>query len=348
MTPVLRLSGVTVSFGRTDALSGVSLDLAPAERLVVLGPTGAGKTTLLRTIAGLTPPDAGRVEIGGQDVTEAPPVERDVAMVFQNFSLYPDRSVRENLAFPLRSPARPLPSDEIAERIAWAADLLGITPLLDRPSTQLSGGEMQRVAIGRAIVRRPRIFLLDEPLSNLDAKLRERLRVELIDLEQALDVPMVYVTHDQAEALSIGDRIAVLEEGRITQTGTPEDVYERPNTPAVARQLGFPTINLIDAVANGGRWTSAATGDTISEAADPQETAALLGVRPENVATSGGPTPGTVRVVEDVGPVRILLADWAGTAIHIVVDRSTRHRPGDVIHPLIAPNRLLVWPGASK
>ena len=226
-------------------MRGIDLDAGRDELLVVLGPTGAGKTTLLRTIAGLEQPDAGTITMAGRDVTALDPASRDVALVFQNFSLYPRWSVRRNLEFPLRAPGRNIPEAEIQSRIAWAADLLRITRYLDREASRLSGGEMQRVAIGRAIVRRPRLFLMDEPLTNLDAKLREALRVELVELRRELKTPMVFVTHDQAEALSMADRIVVLSEGRILQTGAPREIYERPASPVVALQLGQPAINLL-------------------------------------------------------------------------------------------------------
>ena len=226
--PFLSLRGVSKRLGQTQALRGIELEARADELLVVLGPTGAGKTTLLRTIAGLEEPDAGTVHMAGIDVTALDPAARDVALVFQNFSLYPRWSVRRNLEFPLRAPGRNLPEAEIRRRIDWAAEILKITRFLDRDSARLSGGEMQRVAIGRAIVRRPRLFLMDEPLTNLDAKLREALRVELVELRRTLGTPMVFVTHDQAEALSMADRIVVLSEGRILQTGTPREIYERP------------------------------------------------------------------------------------------------------------------------
>ena len=240
--PFLSLAGVTKHYGRVVALAGVDLQVAADELLVVLGPTGAGKTTLLRTVVGLERPDAGTLTLAGQDLTFASPASRDMALVFQNFSLYPDWTVRRNLEFPLRAPGRRLPATEIATRVTWAADLLRITRLLDRPANRLSGGEMQRVAIGRAIVRRPRLFLMDEPLTNLDAKLRETLRVELAVLRRRLRTPMIFVTHDQVEALSMADRIVVLSEGRVLQTGTPEEIYRRPVSPAVARQLGLSSV----------------------------------------------------------------------------------------------------------
>ena len=244
--PFLKIDNLSKNYGETQALSEISLSLHAEELLVVLGPTGAGKTTLLRLIAGLETADTGRITVNGADITHQLPAERDIALVFQNFSLYPNKTVRQNLAFPLQAPGRNLSKTDIENRISHTADLLRITPLLDRPATHLSGGEMQRVAIGRAIVRQPQLFLLDEPLTNLDAKLREVLRVELIRLQRDLRTPMIYVTHDRVEALSMGDRIAVLSDGKILQIGSPEDIYQQPNSPTVARQLGYPPINTID------------------------------------------------------------------------------------------------------
>jgi len=338
----LEVDALTVSLGETVALKDVTFTLKPGELLVVLGPTGAGKTTLLRAIAGLQQPDRGNITIEGQSVASAAPAERDVAMVFQNFSLYPDRTVRQNLSFPLTSPSSTVSAEEIDDRVRWAADLLHMTPLLDRPSTQLSGGEMQRVAIGRAIVRSPRIFLFDEPLTNLDAKLRERLRVELIALQKSLQTPTIYVTHDQSEALSMADRIIVLSDGEIAQTGPPDEVYGRPVSSDVALQLGYPPINLIRVRRFETSWTSPG-GDPIAACSSAAETA-TLGIRPESVLPSGGEIPGTIQIVEDLGPSRILLVDWAGCHLHILVDKETSYRPGDTIFPRFSPDRLLVWP----
>jgi len=342
METFLRLRDITRSFGRTEALAGVDLDLGADELLVVLGPTGAGKTTLLRVIAGLEGPDRGSVEMEGVDVTDRAPATRDVAFVFQNFSLYPDWTVRRNMEFPLRAPGRDLDEGEIGERVEWAASLLRIEALLDRPSAHLSGGEMQRVAIGRAIVRRPRFFLMDEPLTNLDAKLRESLRVELAVLRRELGIPLIYVTHDQAEALSMGDRIAVLSEGRILQIGSPEEVYRQPVSPVVARQLGQPGINLIKVENVDGRWVVGGEVELMTaEPGSPE--GMLLGVRPEDISSEGGSQPGRIRVVEDVGPNWILLVDWVGREIHIVVDKERDFCPGDEIFPKIDLERVVMW-----
>ncbi len=347
--PFLTARGLRKRFGSTEALSAIDLELGENELLVVLGPTGAGKTTLLRTLAGLERPDAGSVSMAGKDVTGVDPAARDVAFVFQNFSLYPRWTVRKNLEFPLRAPGRNVPEEEIQRRITWAAELLNITRYLEREASRLSGGEMQRVAIGRAIVRRPRLFLMDEPLTNLDAKLREALRVELVQLRRELATPMIFVTHDQAEALSMADRIVVLSEGRILQTGTPTEIYEHPRTPVVARQLGQPAINLVRVRREGGDWVSPdGTPLLRADGAGPAER--VLGFRPENVALEAGSEQfsGVVRVVEYTGPTTTLLIDWAGTHVHVLVPRRASVRPGDRVRPLIDPERAVLFDDAQS
>jgi multiple sugar transport system ATP-binding protein len=340
----LTLRGVTKKFGATSALDGIDLEVGQDELLVVLGPTGAGKTTLLRTIAGLEEPTAGSVFMAGADVSRASPAARDVALVFQNFSLYPDWSARRNMEFPLRAPGRNLDDNAIRERVEWAAALLKITHLLERRATRLSGGEMQRVAIGRAIVRRPRLFLMDEPLTNLDAKLREALRVELVSVRRALGTPMVYVTHDQAEALSMGDRVVVLSSGRVLQTGTPEDIYRRPVSPAVAKQVGQPRINIVPVIEQGGSYTTEGGLALMAAPARPGAKRMLLGVRPEDVALEGGNHPASVDLVEDTGPAKVAVITWGSERLHVLVDKHARHKPGDRIFPSLNPDRVILWP----
>jgi multiple sugar transport system ATP-binding protein len=241
------LSGITKRFGQHLAVSGLNLTIADGEFLVLLGPTGAGKTTTLRLVAGLERPDAGIVTIGGIDVTRAAPAERDVTLVFQQYSLYPHLTAYDNLAFPLRSPARRVPEDEIKRRIGEIAAMLRISGKLQNRATQLSGGEMQRVAIGRALVRRPAIYLMDEPLSSLDAKLRADLRLELKRIQQELGATILYVTHDQTEAMTMANRIGVIEKGVLVQVGSPREIYTDPQNVYVATRLGQPAINLIPA-----------------------------------------------------------------------------------------------------
>jgi multiple sugar transport system ATP-binding protein len=247
MVADVALVEVSKNFGPVEAVSGLSLSIADGEFVVLLGPTGAGKTTTLRMIAGLERPDRGHVLIAGRDVTAEVPAERDVAFVFQQYSLYPHLTVYDNLAFPLRSPARRMDEATIRRRIQQVAELLHIEQKLTNRATALSGGEMQRVAIGRALVREPAVYLMDEPLSSLDAKLRAELRLELKRIQREFGTTILYVTHDQIEAMTMADRIGVMNEGALIQLGTPREIYEQPNSAYVAGRLGTPAINLIPA-----------------------------------------------------------------------------------------------------
>jgi multiple sugar transport system ATP-binding protein len=239
------LVDVSKSFGPVEAVRGLSLSIADGEFVVLLGPTGAGKTTTLRLIAGLERPDRGSVIIQGRVVTDEVPAQRDVAFVFQQYSLYPHLTVYDNLAFPLRSPARRVNEDAVRRKVRQVAELLHIEHKLGNRATALSGGEMQRVAIGRALVRDPAVYLMDEPLSSLDAKLRAELRLELKRIQRELGTTILYVTHDQIEAMTMADRIGVMNDGLLIQLGTPREIYERPNSAYVASRLGTPAINLI-------------------------------------------------------------------------------------------------------
>jgi multiple sugar transport system ATP-binding protein len=343
----LTLRGVSKQFGTRTALANIDLSLHEGELLVVLGPTGAGKTTLLRTIAGLEQPSSGTLQIGGRDALSLSPAERDVAFVFQNFSLYPDLSARQNMAFPLRAPGRRLAEAAIRERVEWAAALLKIGHLLERKATRLSGGEMQRVAIGRAIVRRPKLFLMDEPLTNLDAKLREALRVELVALRRELGAPMIYVTHDQAEALSMGDRIVVLGNGRVLQTGSPEDIYCSPASAEVARQVGQPRINLIPLEPRGDYWLTKAGYPLLQRSADQPHGPITLGVRPEAVLLVGGRQAVTVELVENTGPAQVAVFTWGGERVHALLAKSVPLKVGDAAFPQIQFGGFSIWPQDS-
>ncbi|HEY6838785.1 MAG TPA: ABC transporter ATP-binding protein [Geobacteraceae bacterium] len=240
----VRLVGVKKHFGAVRAVDGVDLSVADGEFLVLLGPSGCGKTTLMRLCAGLERPTAGDIVIGTEVVNDIPPRERGIAMVFQSYALYPHKRVFDNIAFPLT--VERLPKKEIGDKVAWAAGLFGIGHLLDRMPAQLSGGERQRVAIARALVRRPRVLLMDEPLSNLDAKERHYARGELKKFQRSIGVTTIYVTHDQVEAMGLGDRIAVMSAGRLRQVGTPEDIYNRPADTFVAGFIGVPPMNFLE------------------------------------------------------------------------------------------------------
>lgn len=296
------LRHVTKRYRETTALNDVSLDVKDGEFFVLLGPTGAGKTTTLRVIAGLEKQDSGSVLFDGQVMDGVQPADRDVAFVFQQYSLYPNMSVYDNLAFPLRSPLRRTPEDVIRQRVTDAAEKLRITHLLERKTARLSGGEMQRVSIGRAIVRQPRIFLMDEPLSNLDAKLREALRVELKHLQKTQRSTTLFVTHDQIEALTMADRIAVLDQGHILQIGTPTDIYDRPATTVVAQLVGTPRINLLPARRENGTLLIEKSNLHLDLPSDVVGESALVGIRPEDVRlTSDGAFSGQVILTEPLG-----------------------------------------------
>ncbi|MFI5032727.1 MAG: ABC transporter ATP-binding protein [Reyranellales bacterium] len=309
----IELRNITKKFKRHAALSDLSLDVGDGEFFVLLGPTGAGKTTSLRLIAGLDAPNSGSILIDGEDVGQWSAAERDVALVFQYYSLYPHYTVRENLEFPLKSRRRHLSAEEVASRVARAAQTLRIEHLLERKTDRLSGGEMQRVSIGRAIVRQPRVFLMDEPLSNLDAKLREVLRAELKDLQMKFRATFLYVTHDQVEAMSMADRIGVLNHGRVVQIGMPHEIYNRPRDTFVATFVGSPAMTLLPGVLRNGKVIVAPGKLEIPVSAEVTNRlpAGLdqitLGVRSEDVALGpGGGLEGRVYGVENHGVEKIV------------------------------------------
>ncbi|MCU0801966.1 MAG: ABC transporter ATP-binding protein [Rhodobacteraceae bacterium] len=321
------LSNLSKSFGATKALTDVSLTIPDGAFVVLLGPTGAGKTTTLRLIAGLDKPDSGDVRIGGASVLADTPAQRDVAMVFQQYSLYPHMTVRDNLAFPLRSPVLNVPEPEIAIKIKAVADVLRIAHKLDNKATQLSGGEMQRVSIGRALVRNPRIYLMDEPLSSLDAKLRAELRVELKRIHAELGATFLYVTHDQIEAMTMASHVGVLDQGRLVQFGTPREIYDNPVNLYVATRLGQPRINVLPASAFRG---------------GPAQ-ATQIGLRPEHIATGEG-QPATIRRVEHLGDQTRLHLEMGPHTLITLTDPHTTHQPGETLN--IRPQNPL-WFDAS-
>jgi multiple sugar transport system ATP-binding protein len=323
---------ITKKFPTVTALDDVSFSFQTGDFFVLLGPTGAGKTTTLRVIAGLEKADSGVLLYDGRRMDVLTPAERDVAFVFQQYSLYPTMTVYDNLAFPLRSPLRKTPEDVIKTKVEEAAEKLRITQLLKRKTAQLSGGEMQRVAIGRAIVRDPRLFLMDEPLSNLDAKLREALRVELKHLQKTQGSTTLFVTHDQIEALTMADRIAVLNEGVIVQQGTPDDIYDRPGTTFVAQLVGTPKINLLQSVRQNG--TILVTGSGMNVPAPrlniPDEL--LLGIRPEDIRPApAGAFTAKVTLTEPLGVETILHLAVGELTLLSLVPGMAPQKPGEQI-----------------
>jgi multiple sugar transport system ATP-binding protein len=307
------LRGIAKRFGETSVIEGLDLDIHEGEFMVLVGPSGCGKSTVLRMIAGLEDVSAGELRIAERNVTDVPPKDRDVAMVFQSYALYPHMTIRENLEFGLK--IRKTPRAEMDRLVSEAAQVLGITELLERKPKQLSGGQRQRVAVGRAIVRKPSVFLFDEPLSNLDAKLRVQMRAEIKRIQQRLGTTSIYVTHDQVEAMTMGNRIAVLSAGKLQQVGAPLEVYERPANLFVAAFIGTPPMNFVaGTLADGGARFQASAFAFPLPAAVRAATApfagrrVVAGIRPESVLSSGRTTRGegatveaTVEIVETLG-----------------------------------------------
>jgi multiple sugar transport system ATP-binding protein len=336
------LQNITKNFKAVTALKDVSFSINDGEFFVLLGPTGAGKTTTLRVIAGLTRQDEGSVLFDGEPIDSLTPADRDVAFVFQQYSLYPTMTVYDNLAFPLRSPMRKTSEAEIRTQVEVVAEILRITHLLERKTAHLSGGEMQRVTIGRAIVRDPRLFLMDEPLSNLDAKLREALRVELQHLQKTQGATTLFVTHDQIEALTMGERIAVLDQGRILQIGTPEDIYDRPATTFVAQLVGTPRINLVKANREDGTFyvADSAIRLPVPEGGDLPPSFSL-GVRPEDVKPDQeGDFPGQITLIEPLGVETILHIKSGEQTLLSLIPGLTDLRMGDEVRFDIVRERL--------
>ena len=331
------LRGILKRHGPLTVLHGVDLDIEPGEFFALLGPSGSGKTTTLRILAGLEPLSGGRVMLDGDDVTDREPGERDVAMVFQSYALYPHMSVYDNIAFPLRMVATAATSVDRAVR--EAATLVHIDHLLARRPGQLSGGQQQRVALARAIVRKPRLFLLDEPLSNLDAKLRLETRVELRKLQRALGVTTVYVTHDQEEAMTIADRVAVFIEGRIVQVGKPQEIFAKPASAIVAGFIGNPPMNLLPAEVRAG---SLRVGGVDLHLNRPlgAEGPVTLGVRPAALRIAPTGLPARVYLLEDLGDTTIIDLEVAGQIVKLRTEQSLNGREGDGVHVAFATFHL--------
>lgn len=348
----IQLQNITKKFGAHTALKNLDLEIADGEFFVLLGQTGAGKTTTLRVVAGLEKPDEGRVFIDGADVGTWGAAERDVALVLQQYSLYPRYTVRENLEFPLKPKIRRIDKAEIDERVARVAKTLRIEHLLDRKTDRLSGGEMQRVSIGRAIVRKPRVFLMDEPLSALDAKLREALRTELKNLQVNLGATFLFVTHDQIEAMSMGDKIGVLNHGRLVQTGTPNEIYNNPLNTFVARAVGSPPMNLLDGELQGGRAVIApmrfelpyaGAGSTRTDGRG-----LTFGIRPEDLhLESGAPVEARVHDVENHGVEKILTLRVGDATLRATVPARTDVALEEAVRFAWNPSKVVLFDRSS-
>ncbi len=299
---------------KIEALHDINFTIEDGQFFVLLGPSGAGKTTTLRCIAGLEKIDNGSILFNNESVTEDQPASRDVCFVFQQYSLYPHYSVYENLAFPLRSPMRKLPEEEIKTKVENIASMLKISNKLNNKATQLSGGEMQRVAIGRALVREPNLYLMDEPLSSLDAKLRESLRVELKNIQTNLNATILYVTHDQAEATTLADKIGVLKEGHLVQIGTPEEIYENPNSIYVSQRLGSPKINILPG--------------TLLEMDDVP----TFGIRPENITIGNGNHSAKIISIENLGSETVVALNFKDQEILVSIQGNYQSSINETIN----------------
>jgi sn-glycerol 3-phosphate transport system ATP-binding protein len=349
----LSLSGVRKQFGATQVLHGIDLDVADGEMIVVVGASGCGKSTLLRIVAGLETPSSGAVRIDGRDVTALEPADRDIAMVFQNYALYPHMTVFENMAYGLR--IRGLKTPEIKRRVAEAADMLEIGPLLERKPRQLSGGQRQRVAMGRAIVREPKLFLFDEPLSNLDAKLRVQMRAEIRRLQKRLGVTSLFVTHDQVEAMTLGDRLVVMHGGRAAQVASPMEVWGVPADTYVAGFIGSPAMNFLGAeLAREGSAAALKAGPALpfADGARPgaDGTPLVIGIRPEHVrhGPDAGALPLTVELVEPLGSETVIHGRLPGGEVLVARLPLAAGAIGEVLPVSLPPAAWHVFSAEGK
>ena len=344
--------GVEKSFGAVKVLSDISFTIADHRFVVLLGPSGCGKTTLLRMTAGLETTTSGEIRIGGKRMNEVHPRDRDIAMVFQNYALYPTMKVYDNIAFTME--VRGKPAAEVKKQVEWAAEILNLTPYLDRYPKELSGGQRQRVAMGRAMVRHPQVFLFDEPLSNLDAKLRGQMRYEIRRLHDRLQTTTIYVTHDQLEAMTMADEIVVMQNGEIEQIGSPDDIYDRPANCFVADFIGSPSINFLKGKVNGVAGQAACRAGAITLPL-PHGTGVradmevVCGVRPVDIAVGGeGGIPAEVILAETTGAETHMLLDVDGHEFRAVIQGRIRARPGEKVALSIAPEAVHVFDAVSE
>jgi len=333
----VKIQDIRKSYGALQVIHGVNVDIFDGEFVALVGPSGCGKSTLLRMIAGLEPINGGQILIGDRVVNNLPPAERDIAMVFQTYALYPHKTVAANMGFALK--LRKTAKGEVRRRVEEAAEILGLTPYLDRLPRHLSGGQRQRVAMGRAIVRDPQVFLFDEPLSNLDAKLRIQMRTEIKELHQRLKTTTVFVTHDQIEAMTLADRIVVMQDGRIEQMGAPLELYDKPVNEFVATFIGAPSMNMLDAT-----YDAASNTIDLGGARIPAPSAKLkdgqklrLGVRPEHLEISELGLAMHVSVVEPTGSETLVFLKFLGHNMTAVFHDRHTFRPGDTIHLGVDP-----------
>ena len=347
----VQIKNLDLQFGAVTVLQDLNLDIHEGEFLVLLGSSGCGKSTLLNCIAGLLEPTGGQIHINGRNVTWDEPSQRGIGMVFQSYALYPQMTVEKNLSFGLRNAK--MAKEDVAKRVARAAEILQIEPLLHRKPGALSGGQRQRVAIGRALVREAQVFLFDEPLSNLDAKLRADLRVEIKKLHERLGNTMIYVTHDQIEAMTLADRIAIMKGGKIMQLGTPHEIYNRPQNLYVADFIGSPSMNFIHGTLTGGTFLLGdlpvpMAGYAYTEPG-PRDGKAIIGLRPEHIATGDNLASATVKtrvrvdLVEPMGSDTLIYADLAGTPVHVRMDGQAIVHPGDEVEIGILPARASMF-----
>jgi multiple sugar transport system ATP-binding protein len=349
MSSTIVAEGITKSFGDVDALNGLNLDIPEGSFFVLLGPSGAGKTTTLRVIAGLEKPNTGSIYLDGIEATRATPSERDLAMVFQSYALYPKQTAAQNIASPLR--ARKMPKSEIEAQVARVAELLHIEELLNRSPAQMSGGQMQRVALGRALVRDPRAFLMDEPLTNLDLKLRVEMRTELTRIHRSLGKTFLYVTNDQVEAMSMADQVGVLRQGVVQQVGTPTEVYDRPANRWVATFVGSPRMNLLKCTANGrlegDGWQLPNPGF-----GGQLDKPALLGIRAEdlslNVREESAALDGTVYAVEPLGDRTLVDIEIGGQRIVVKAAPTTSFKTGEKVRAAVDLDRVHLFDAETE
>jgi multiple sugar transport system ATP-binding protein len=343
----IKLSSVSKAYGRVRALENLSFTVPEGRFFVLFGPSSVGKTTTLRMIAGLVPPDQGRVEIFGKDMTQAPIAGRGISMVFQSFALYPHLTVFENLAYPLRE--EQVAESEIKKRVEETAASLKLTQRLERKPSTLSGGEQQRVALGRSLIRRPRILLLDEPLTNLDAKLRHDMRAELKRLHRQYGMTIVYATPDELEALSMGEDIAVMRDGALVQLGTPDELYESPRNTYVAGKIGSPHMNMVDAmIAADGKSIDTALGrmPTLNTLKNAAGSKALLGIRPSDITlTAKGGLASRIHMLEPLGDVTVVSVETNGSTLRMVLpeSRALGLKPGDAAQIAIDKNKIHIF-----